>query len=300
MKNVVLSDKVKNALKNRLPILALESSILSQGMPYPKSLDFAKKAQSLCLEAGVVPATIAILKGTIHVGLGERQIKEICEKETVKKISMRELGLAITKKWDGSTTVSSTIQIAHGCGINVFATGGIGGVHKSPPDFYDISQDILALSTKPIIVITAGPKAILDIEKTIEALETHSVTTLGYKTKEMPSFYSRKSNYFGLQQVDNTEDVYETYKNNIKTGLVSSTLVCNPIPKKYEIPTAEIKKIIDRACVTAKNRNVFGKELTPFLLGEIVKKTEGKSLKANIALALNNISLGIRILSHFK
>ena len=300
MKNVVLSDKVKNALKNRLPVLALESSILSQGMPYPKSLDFAKKAQSLCLEAGVVPATIAILKGTIHVGLGERQIKEICEKETVKKISMRELGLAITKKWDGSTTVSSTIQIAHGCGINVFATGGIGGVHKSPPDFYDISQDILALSTKPIIVITAGPKAILDIEKTIEALETHSVTTLGYKTKEMPSFYSRKSNYFGLQQVDNTEDVYETYKNNIKTGLVSSTLVCNPIPKKHEIPNSEIKKIIDRACVTAKNKNVFGKELTPFLLGEIVKKTEGKSLKANIALALNNISLGIRILSHFK
>ena len=300
MKNVVLSEKVKNALKNRLPVLALESSILSQGMPYPKSLDFAKKAQSLCLEAGVVPATIAILKGTIHVGLGERQIKEICEKETVKKISMRELGLAITKKWDGSTTVSSTIQIAHGCGINVFATGGIGGVHKSPPDFYDISQDILALSTKPIIVITAGPKAILDIEKTIEALETHSVTTLGYKTKEMPSFYSRKSNYFGLQQVDNTEDVYETYKNNIKIGLVSSTLVCNPIPKKHEIPNSEIKKIIDRACVTAKNKNVFGKELTPFLLGEIVKKTEGKSLEANIVLALNNISLGIRILSHFK
>ena len=300
MKNVVLSDKVKKALKNRLPVLALESSILSQGMPYPKSLDFAKKAESLCLEAGVVPATIAILKGTIHVGLGERQIKEICEKETVKKISMRELGLAITKKWDGSTTVSSTIQIAHGCGINVFATGGIGGVHKNPPDFYDISQDILALSTKPIIVITAGPKAILDIEKTIEALETHSVTTLGYKTKEMPSFYSRKSNYFGLQQVDNTEDIYETYKNNIKTGLVSSTLVCNPIPKKHEIPNSEIKKIIDRACVTAKNKNVFGKELTPFLLGEIVKKTKGKSLKANIALALNNISLGIRILSHFK
>ena len=300
MKNVVLSDKVKKALKNRLPVLALESSILSQGMPYPKSLDFAKKAESLCLEAGVVPATIAILKGTIHVGLGERQIKEICEKETVKKISMRELGLAITKKWDGSTTVSSTIQIAHGCGINVFATGGIGGVHKSPPDFYDISQDILALSTKPIIVITAGPKAILDIEKTIEALETNSVTTLGYKTKEMPSFYSRKSNYFGLQQVDNTEDIYETYKNNIKAGLVSSTLVCNPIPKKHEIPNSEIKKIIDRACVTAKNKNVFGKELTPFLLGEIVKKTEGESLKANIALALNNISLGIRILSHFK
>lgn len=300
MKNVVLSDKVKKALKNRLPVLALESSILSQGMPYPKSLDFAKKAESLCLEAGVVPATIAILKGTIHVGLGERQIKEICEKETVKKISMRELGLAITKKWDGSTTVSSTIQIAHGCGINVFATGGIGGVHKSPPDFYDISQDILALSTKPIIVITAGPKAILDIEKTIEALETNSVTTLGYKTKEMPSFYSSKSNYFGLQQVDNTEDIYETYKNNIKTGLVSSTLVCNPIPKKHEIPNAEIKKIIDRACVTAKNKNVFGKELTPFLLDEIVKKTKGKSLKANIALALNNISLGIRILSHFK
>ena len=300
MNNVVLSDKVKKALKNRLPVLALESSILSQGMPYPKSLDFAKKAESLCLEAGVVPATIAILKGTIHVGLGERQIKEICEKETVKKISMRELGLATTKEWDGSTTVSSTMQIAHGCGINVFATGGIGGVHKSPPDFYDISQDILALSTKSIIVITAGPKAILDIEKTIEALETHSVTTLGYKTKEMPSFYSRKSNYFGLQQVDSTEEIYETYKNNIKTGLVSSTLVCNPIPKKHEIPNAEIKKIIDRACVTAKNKNVFGKELTPFLLGEIVKKTEGKSLKANIALALNNISLGIRILSHFK
>ena len=300
MNNVVLSEKVKKALKNQLPILALESSILSQGMPYPNSLDFAKRAENLCLEAGVVPATVAILKGVIHVGLDNGQLKEICEKETVKKISMRELGLAVTKKWDGSTTVSSTLQIAHSCGINVFATGGIGGVHKSPPDYYDISQDILALSNKPVIVITAGPKAILDIEKTVEALETYSVTMLGYKTKEVPCFYSRKSNCFELQQVNNAKEVSEIYKNNIELGLTSSTLVCNPIPKKYEIPVGEIKEIIDLACATAKKRNVLGKELTPFLLSEIVKETEGKSLKANINLALNNISLGIDVLSHFK
>jgi pseudouridine-5'-phosphate glycosidase len=300
MNNVVLSDKVKKALNNQLPILALESSILSQGMPYPNSLEFAKKAESLCLEAKVVPATIAILKGVIHVGLEENQLREICEKETIKKISLRELGVAVSKKWDGSTTVSSTIQIAHGCGIKVFATGGIGGVHKTPPDYYDISQDILALSNKPIIVITAGPKAILDIEKTIEALETASVTLLGYKTKEVPSFYSIKSNCFDLHQVDSAREISEIYTKNIEVGLSSSTLVCNPIPKKHEIPANEIKEIIELACTTAKNRNVFGKRLTPFLLNEIVKKTRGKSLSANIELALNNISLGIDILSYLK
>jgi pseudouridine-5'-phosphate glycosidase len=298
MNNIILSDKVKNALKNQIPILALESSILSQGMPYPNSLEFAKKAEVFCLKAGVVPATIAILKGVIHVGLNESQLKEICKKDTVKKISLRELGLAVSKKWDGSTTVSSTLQIAHRCGIKVFATGGIGGVHKSPPDYFDISQDILALSNKPIIVITAGPKAILDIEKTVEALETSSVTILGYKTKEVPSFYSRNSGFFNLQQVSNAKEVSEVYNNNVGLGLSSSTLVCNPIPKEHEIPINEIKEIIDLACSTAKKEKVSGKELTPFLLKEIVKRTKGKSLKANIELALNNISLGVDILRH--
>lgn len=297
MNIVSLSEEVKKALESGLPVLALESSILAQGMPYPQSLIFAKKAEGLCRDSNVVPATIAIIKGVIHVGLNEGRLDSICKNTYVKKISRRELGIAISKKWTGSTTVSSTLQIAFKVGIKVFATGGIGGVHKNVNETFDISQDIKALSELPLIVITAGPKAILDIEKTMQAIETNGITALGYKVDELPAFYSRNSNVFGLEKVKNIKEIIEIYLRNIELKVPSSILVSNPVPYNYEIPHRDIKEIIKKACKEAENQKIKNKELTPYLLNRIVELTNGKSLNTNIELALNNIALGIRILN---
>jgi pseudouridine-5'-phosphate glycosidase len=297
MNNVFMSDEVRKALKLNQPILALESSILSQGMPYPQSLNFAKKAEKKCRDLGVIPATIAIINGRINIGLNQDQLKKICQKKDVKKISRRELGVAVSKKWTGSTTVSSTMQIAYKFGIKVFATGGIGGVHKNFMRSYDISQDVKALSEIPMLVITAGPKAILDIEKTMEALETSGVTMIGYKVNELPAFYSRNSNCFGIEKINKVKDIVSIFVKNIDLGLHSSILVSNPIPKQYEIPYEKINIFIEKACLEAEKKNIVGKDLTPYLLSRIVDFTNGKSLEANIQLALNNINLGIEILS---
>ena len=222
MDNVVLSKKVSQALLQRKPVLALESSILSQGMPYPESYEFAKEAESLCHKSKITPAIIAILKGVVYVGLSEEQLKFICRENSIKKVSKRELGVAIVKKWNCSTTVSSTLYIAHACGIKVFSTGGIGGVHRGQPSSFDISQDIKSLSETPLIVITAGPKAVLDINKTVEHLETNEITSLGYKTSEYPSFYSINSGVFGLEKIESVNEIVKTYLNNKAFGLPSS------------------------------------------------------------------------------
>lgn len=300
MDNIVLSERVSRALLQKKPVLALESSILSQGMPYPENFAFAKKAESLCDKSKVTPATIAILNGVIHVGLNKEQLKFICKETSVKKVSRREIGIAIAKKWNCSTTVSSTLHIAHACGIKVFSTGGIGGVHRNPSSSFDISQDIKSLSEIPLVVITAGPKAILDINKTVEQLETSGITSLGYKTNEYPSFYSIKSGIFGLEKVENVKEIVEIYLNNNASGLRSSILVSNPPQKKHEIPFNTINKIIYNACKKANDKKIIGKDLTPFLLKEIVKLTKGKSLRANVNLALNNIKLGIKVLNEMR
>jgi len=297
MDNIVLSKEVSRAILQKKPVLALESSILAQGMPYPESYKFAKKAESLCRKSKITPATIAILRGVVYVGLNREQLSFVCKEKSIKKVSKRELGLAIVKKWNCSTTVSSTLYIAHACGIRVFSTGGIGGVHRGQSSSFDISQDIKSLSKTPLIVITAGPKAILDINKTVEHLETNGVTSLGYKTDEYPSFYSIKSGVFGLEKVDNVNEIVKTYLSNKSFGLSSSVLVSNPIPKKHEIPFDKITKVIYAACKKAKDKNITGKNLTPFLLEEVLTLTKGKSLKVNVHLALNNIKLGIKILN---
>ena len=297
MDNIVLSKKVSQAILQRKPVLALESSILSQGMPYPESYEFAKEAENLCYKSKITPAIIAILKGIVYVGLSKEQLKFICRDSSIKKVSKRELGVAVVKKWNCSTTVSSTLYIAHACGIKVFSTGGIGGVHRGHSSSFDISQDIKSLSETPLIVITAGPKAVLDINKTVEHLETNGITSLGYKTDEYPSFYSIKSGIFGLEKIDSVNEIVKTYLNNKAFGLPSSILVSNPIPKKHEIPFNEITKVVYTACRRANVKKITGKDLTPFLLEEVVKLTKGKSLKVNIHLALNNIKLGIKVLN---
>tara|TARA_B100001013_G_scaffold321735_1_gene231840 strand:- start:207 stop:1106 length:900 start_codon:yes stop_codon:yes gene_type:complete len=289
------STEVQRAKKSGLPILALESTIISHGMPYPDNVEFALKAESICKQQGVVPATIAVVSGECCVGLEKAQIEFIAKDVSIKKVSRRELGIAISKKWSGGTTVSATMHIAHQSGISVFSTGGIGGVHRDAELSFDVSEDLTVLGSIPMVVVSAGAKAILDLPKTLEMLETLGIPVLGFETDEFPSFYSRNSGLHGLLFVESPDAVAHIYQKNMEAGLSASTLVVNPIPEKDEIPGDEIEKIIDGAIHDAQEKKITGKALTPFLLKEIVKKTDGRSLDANKALALNNIQLGIRI-----
>ena len=275
--------------------MALESTIISHGMPYPDNVEFALKAEFICRQQGVVPATIAVVNGECCVGLEKAQLESIAKDPSTKKVSRRELGLAIAKRWSGGTTVSATLHIAHQSGISVFSTGGIGGVHRGAEKTFDVSQDLTALSQIPMVVVSAGAKAVLDLDKTLEALEALGVPVLGFETNEFPAFYSRNSGLFGLLRIDGPGEAAHVYRKNMEVGLSASTLVVNPVPKKDEIPYNEIEKITYGAIKYAREKKIKGKNLTPFLLKEVVKKTEGRGLETNKALALNNVNLGIQI-----
>ena len=289
------SRDVQLALEAGQPILALESTIIAHGMPFPDNLKFAQQGELLCRDRGVTPAMIAIINGEIHVGLEKDLLVFIAENDSVRKTSRRELGIAIAEKWHGATTVSSTMYIAHQIGIPVFSTGGIGGVHRGAEYSFDISQDLFALANIPMIVISAGAKAILDLPKTLEMMETLSITVIGYKTNEFPAFYSQSSGYFGIHPVSSSHGVATLFRENVSAGLSASVLVANPVPLKDEIPAQEIETIVKASCKTAATKNITGKDLTPFLLGDILDKTSGRSLETNQALAINNIKLGIDV-----
>ena len=275
--------------------MALESTIISHGMPHPDNVEFALKAEFICRQQGVVPATIAVVNGECCVGLKRAQIESIAKDPSTKKVSRRELGLAIAKRWSGGTTVSATLHIAHQSGISVFSTGGIGGVHRGAEKTFDVSQDLTALSQIPMVVVSAGAKAVLDLDKTLEALEALGVPVLGFETNEFPAFYSRNSGLFGLLRIDGPGEAAHVYRKNMEVGLSASTLVVNPVPEKDEIPYNEIEKITYGAIKYAREKKIKGKNLTPFLLKEVVKKTEGRGLETNKALAINNVNLGIQI-----
>ena len=289
------SRDVQLALETGQPILALESTIISHGMPFPDNLKFAQQGELLCRNQGVTPAMIAIVNGEIHVGLEKDILIFIAEDDSVRKTSRRELGIAISEKWHGATTVSSTMYIAHQVGIPVFSTGGIGGVHRGAEYSFDISQDLFALANTPMIVISAGAKAILDLPKTLEMMETLGITVIGYKTNEFPAFYSQSSGCFGIHPVSSSRGVAALFRENVSAGLSASILVANPVPLKDEIPAQEIESIIHASCKAARTQKITGKELTPFLLKDILDKTSGRSLETNRALAINNIKLGIDI-----
>ena len=294
------SKKVKSAIKRSLPVLSLESTIIAHGMPYPKNLEYARRAETLCEELGVVPATIAIIDGQICIGLEDFELETIATSKNVKKVTIRELGLATSSGWSGATTVSSTAYIANKNNIDVFSTGGIGGVHQGAGSSFDISQDLIALSKTPMVVVSAGVKSILDLPKTYELLETLGVSLVGYKTDELPSFYSRFSGITGLHTVESPSEVAELFLNNLQIGLTTSTLVFNPIDIKDQIPQKEIEIAIEGAKVEMEKQKISGKDVTPFLLGHVVKVTGGKGLDANIALALNNVQLGAEIAKETK
>ena len=289
------SKEVKRAKEQCRPILAMESTIIAHGMPFPQNLDYAVEAESVCKSVGVTPATIAIIEGTVCIGLEKKELALISRSRDVKKVSMRELGVATSLGWSGATTVSSTMQVAKKNNIEVFATGGIGGVHKSTDQSFDISQDLAALSKLSMVVVSAGAKSILDLPKTVETLETLGVCLLGFKTSEFPSFYSRSSGIKKIIKVNNVEDVSEVFLNNRFLETLGATLVVNPIPVKSEIPMETMNPIIDSGMIELKKKKIEGKMVTPFLLSYIHEKTNGKSLDANISLALNNVQLGAQI-----
>jgi len=293
--NLNLSTAVQTALGDGQPLLAMESTIIAQGMPYPESLDFAQKAEALCREMGVVPATIAIINGVPQVGLDEAQLKFIAHDGSIRKVSRRELGIAASEQWSGATTVSATMHIAHMAGIPVFATGGIGGVHRGAEYSFDVSQDLTALREVPMIVVSAGAKAVLDLPKTIEMLETLGVCVVGYKTNTFPAFYSVDSGLEIPHRVNTAKEIARLYKKNTETGMARAVLVANPVTLEHEIPRKDLEPVITAALKNAKIASISGKEITPFLLEQIVRATDGRSLKTNIALALNNVQLGANI-----
>lgn len=289
------SKNVKQALGAGYPVLALESTIIAHGMPFPQNLNFAKRAERLCKELGVVPATIAILGGDTCVGLTDVQLENLAKDPSFKKVSRRELGQAIAGSWNGATTVSSTMHIAYRSGISVFSTGGIGGVHRGGELSFDISQDLKSLAEIPMVVISAGAKAILDLPKTVELLETLGVSVLGYKVDEFPAFYSRDSGCLGLDVAKSASSIAEIHNARLLADLQTALLIANPVPFADEIPSHEINNIIKSACEAAERAEIKGKDLTPFLLKKLVKKTNGRSLDTNISLALNNVELGAKV-----
>lgn len=293
-KFIQLSPSVADAINHRKPIVALESTIISHGMPYPENIKVAEKLENIVAQAEVVPATICLMDGKIKVGLDGEELEVLARGDHVAKVSSRDIGRVLTQKQTGATTVASTMKIAAMCGIKVFATGGIGGVHRNAEESFDISNDLIELSRNAVIVVSAGAKAILDLPKTLEYLETMGVPVFGFKTDKFPAFYSAESN-LQVDRINSVPDIAEAFKTSCDLGLRAGMLIANPIPKEYEIPFAEMDEYIGTALINAQNNGIFGRELTPFLLANIVKLTKGKSLKTNIELVKNNVQLACAI-----
>ena len=290
---------VENALKNNLPIVALESTIISHGMPYPKNIETALMVEETVRSNNAVPATIAIIKGRLKIGLTKEEIEFLATNDEIKKISRRDLAIAISQKLSGSTTVASTMIIANLAKIAVFATGGIGGVHRGAETSLDISADLDELSRTNVCVVCAGVKSILDIGLTLEYLETKGVPVIGYKTSEMPAFYSTKSGFNVDYRIDAAADIADILKTKWDLSINGGILVTNPIPVAAELESSVMNNAINQAIIEADNEKITGKKITPYLLSKVNEITKGKSLDANIKLIKNNADLAAKIAVHF-
>jgi|TARA_B110000438_G_C15752744_1_gene623735 pseudouridine-5'-phosphate glycosidase len=290
---------VENALKNNLPIVALESTIISHGMPYPKNIETALMVEETVRSNNAVPATIAIIKGRLKIGLTKEEIEFLATNDEIKKISRRDLAIAISQKLSGSTTVASTMIIANLAKIAVFATGGIGGVHRGAETSLDISADLDELSRTNVCVVCAGVKSILDIGLTLEYLETKGVPVIGYKTSEMPAFYSTKSGFNVDYRIDAAADIADILKTKWDLSINGGVLVTNPIPVAAELESSVMNDAINQAIIEADNEKITGKKITPYLLSKVNEITKGKSLDANIKLIKNNADLAAKIAVHF-
>lgn len=290
-----LSPEVADALATGQAIVALESTIITHGMPYPQNLQTARMVEEEIRKAGAVPATIAALNGVLHAGLTDDQLEDLAQAKDVAKISRADMAVIMAQGRTGATTVAATMIAAHLAGIHVFATGGIGGVHKGAEDSFDISADLMELAATPVTVVAAGAKAILDVPKTLEVLETQGVPVITYGQDSFPAFWSATSPLASPLRMDDPVAIAKAQKMRTKLGLPGGQLIANPIPAEEEIPQAEMNPIIDQATAEADAQGITGKAVTPFLLQRIFELTEGRSLIANIALVLNNARLAAEI-----
>ena len=297
---IKISKEVQEALKNNIPVVALESTIISHGMPYPKNVETALNVERIIRENGCVPATIGIIEGTPIVGMSPEEIELFGKTPGILKASRRDLPVIMSKKLWGATTVTTTMIFANMAGIEVFVTGGIGGVHRGAETTFDISADLQELSKTNVTVVCAGAKAILDLPLTLEYLETFGVPVLGYKSENLGGFYSKDSGLKLDYKMESAKEIAEAiyYKRQLK--LDGGVLVSNPIPNEYSIPNENINVYINNALEEAKNLGIKGKDVTPFLLKAITDATEGKSLEANIQLVYNNAIVGAEIAKEYN
>lgn len=291
--DIYKSSDVSRAMRANLPIVALESTVITHGLPRPQNLELAQNMERAVRDEGATPATIAFLDGYLHIGLSSAELERLANEKETYKVGPRDFATVITNEACGGTTVAGTMLACKHAGIKVFATGGIGGVHRESS--FDISADLQALATIPMIVVCAGAKAILDLPATLEYLETMNVPVVGYGTDDFPAFFSRESGLDVSAQIDTPEDIVEFAREHWKTGLQSAVLVANPLPAGEAIPKSEMEPIIEKASKEAREEGIHGKEVTPFLLQRINELTKGKSMRANLALLLNNARLAARI-----
>ena len=291
-----LSDEVAEALANNKPVVALESTIISHGMPYPQNVETALKVEAIVREHGAVPATVAIIGGRLRAGLSEDEIDYLGRKgREVIKVSRRDMPVVVARGLDGATTVASTMIVAALAGIDVFATGGIGGVHRGAETTMDISADLEELGMTPVMVVCAGAKSILDLGLTLEYLETKGVPVLGYGTDELPAFYTRRSGFGVDYRVDSPAELAAIKLAQAGLGFPGGSLVANPIPEAYSMDKQRIDAVIAQALAEADEQGIHGKETTPFLLARIAEITGNDSLDSNIQLVFNNVALGAEI-----
>ena len=290
-----IAPEVKSAVEAGKPVVALESTILSHGMPYPENLTFAAEVERIIRAEGAIPATMAIIDGRMKVGLSAGELELMCKGENVAKVSRRDLPILLATGGTGATTVASTMILASLAGIPVFATGGIGGVHRGATTTMDISADLQELAHTPVAVVCAGAKMILDIGLTLEYLETMGVPVLGYNTDQFPAFYCRKSGFGVDYTAKSAAEIAKIARTKCDLGLAGGMLIGNPVPEEYALDFDEMSAVIDKALAAAEKDHVHGKNITPYLLAHIVEYTGGKSLATNIQLAYNNARLAAKV-----
>jgi len=290
---LIISPLVSQALSQGAPVVALESAVISHGLPFPQNLELALELEEIIRRQGVVPATIGVLQGRVHVGLDKSQTERLAQERDLHKISARDFAPALTFGWSGGTTVAGTMLAAHRSGIKIFATGGIGGVHRHPK--YDISADLPQLASTPMMVVCAGAKSILDLDATLEYLDTHSVPVVGFQTDEFPAFFARSSGFRASCRVETPEQAAALARNHWGLGMSSAVLLTAPPPESDALLHTEVEQAIQIAQKEADERNIRGQSVTPFLLQRLTQLTEGRSLRANLALLKNNARIASQV-----
>ncbi len=290
---MIFNKEVADAIENNKAVVALESTVIAHGLPFPENIKTARRLEQIVRENGAIPATIAVFDGKFHIGLNEKQIEQLATDKHIRKISRRDLPVAVGKKLNCATTVATTSFIAHAAKIKVFATGGIGGVHRGYSA--DVSADLPELAQTPITIVCSGAKIVLDLPATREWLETNGVCVLGYQCDELPAFYSRKSGLMVDERTETTKEIVRIIKARDDLNLKNAILVTVPVPEEFEIDADELENILRDALEMADSKNIKGKETTPFLLSRMSEQSAGKTLAANIALLENNAKIAARI-----